>query len=88
MVLLFVRRLEMSPELVHARGQSLYFYASQLAQTFLISFEAMGRTETHSEVAVKDQPKRFPAMIASDRLAIRLGMIQVHDICPSSQPVF
>jgi hypothetical protein len=60
----------------------LYLHASQFVQPMLISLEATGGTEPHSNVAVKDQPKRFPTMIVSDRLAVGRGTI--HSWCTVS----
>ena len=37
----------------------------QIAQAILIGAQAIGRTEAHAKVAMKDQAEGFPAMIAS-----------------------
>jgi hypothetical protein len=43
----------------------------QIVEAALIRAEAIGRTEPHPEVAMKDQAKRFPAVIASHGFNMR-----------------
>jgi len=43
----------------------------QLIEAALIGLEAIGRTEAHSEIAMKYQPKRFPTVVAPHRFRMR-----------------
>ena len=43
----------------------------QLIEAALICLEAIGRTEAHSEIAMKYQPKRFPTVVAPHRFRMR-----------------
>jgi len=43
----------------------------QLIKAALIGLEAIGRTEAHSEIAMKYQPKRFPTVVAPHRFRMR-----------------
>jgi hypothetical protein len=48
----------------------------------LISSEAISRTEAHSEVPVEDHSKWLSTMIASERLAVSVGVAEVHNDRP------
>jgi len=43
----------------------------QIVEAALIRAEAIGRTEPHPEIAMKDQAERFPAVIASHGFNMR-----------------
>ena len=43
----------------------------QIVEAALIRAEAIGRTEAHSEIAMKYQAKRFPTVVAPHRFRMR-----------------
>jgi len=43
----------------------------QIVEAALIRAEAVGRTESHAEIAMKDQAERFPTVVASHGFTMR-----------------
>ena len=43
----------------------------QIVEAALIRAEAIGRTESHTEIAMKDQAERFPTVVASHGFTMR-----------------
>ena len=56
---------------VRAAAQGSKFNHRQIIEATLIRAEAIGRTEPHAEVAMKDQAERFPTVVASHAFNMR-----------------
>ena len=50
----------------------------QIVEAALIRAEAIGRTEPHTEVAMKDQAERFPTVVASHGFNMRQTSLALH----------
>ena len=50
----------------------------QIVEATLIRAEAIGRTEPHAEVAMKDQAERFPTVVASHGFNMRQTSLALH----------
>jgi hypothetical protein len=64
-------RLTVSPWKCARMLKALNLNHRQIVEAPLIRVEAIGRTEPHTEVAMKDQAERFPTVIASHAFNMR-----------------
>ena len=60
----------------------------QIVEAALIRAEAIGRTEPHTEVAMKDQAERFPTVVASHGFNMRqMSSLALHLRSPRVSPI-
>jgi hypothetical protein len=68
---LALRRLAVSPWTCGRLLEALNLNHRQIVETALIRAEAIGRTEPHPEIAMKDQTERFPTLVTSHGFNMR-----------------